>query len=72
VREAAARGLSDAGLGWRDIGGVMMPDLYLADALGATDKPIMRAHTAGSVGGGTAIVASLTEGDGPEHPLPAL
>jgi acetyl-CoA C-acetyltransferase len=49
----------------------MMPDLYLADALGATDKPIMRVHTAG-VGGVTAIVASLTEDDGPEHPLAAL
>jgi acetyl-CoA C-acetyltransferase len=70
VREAAARALEDAGLGWRDIEavvigkapdafeGVMMPELYLADALGAADKPIMRVHTAGSVGGSTAIVAS--------------
>ena len=55
---------------WRDIDavvigtapdmfeGVMMPELYLADALGAAGKPIMRVHTAGSVGGSTAVVAS--------------
>ena len=38
--------------------GVMMPELYLADALGAAGKPLFRVHTAGSVGGSTAIVAS--------------
>ena len=38
--------------------GVMMPELYLADALGAAGKPMMRVHTAGSVGGSTGIVAS--------------
>ena len=38
--------------------GVMMPELYLADALGAAGKPIMRVHTAGSVGGSTAVVAT--------------
>jgi acetyl-CoA C-acetyltransferase len=38
--------------------GIMMPELYLADALGCAGKPIMRVHTAGSVGGSTAIVAS--------------
>ncbi len=70
VREAAQRALDDAGLGWRDIDavvigkapdmfeGVMMPELYLAGALGAVGKPIMRVHTAGSVGGSTAIVAA--------------
>jgi acetyl-CoA C-acetyltransferase len=70
VREAALRALEDAGLGWKDIDavvigkapdmfeGIMMPELYLADALGATDKPMMRVHTAGSVGGSTAIVAA--------------
>jgi len=70
VREAAMRALEDAGLGWKDIDavvigkapdmfeGVMMPELLLADALGATGKPMMRVHTAGSVGGSTAIVAS--------------
>ena len=38
--------------------GVMMPELYLADALGRTGKPLFRVHTAGSVGGSTAIVAA--------------
>jgi acetyl-CoA C-acetyltransferase len=38
--------------------GVVMPELYLADALGASGKPIMRVHTAGSVGGSTALVAA--------------
>ena len=70
VREAAIRALEDAELGWRDIDavvigkapdmfeGVMMPEIYLADALGAVGKPMLRVHTAGSVGGSTAIVAS--------------
>jgi acetyl-CoA C-acetyltransferase len=72
VREAAARALADAELDWKDIDavvlgkapdmfeGVMMPELYLADALGAAGKPILRVHTAGSVGGSTAIVAAQT------------
>jgi acetyl-CoA C-acetyltransferase len=38
--------------------GVMMPELFLADALGCSGKPLFRVHTAGSVGGSTAIVAS--------------
>src|SRR5205085_7909979 len=70
VREAASRALEDAELDWPDIDavvvgkapdafeGVMMPELYLADALGATGKPMMRVHTAGSVGGSTAVLAS--------------
>jgi acetyl-CoA C-acetyltransferase len=70
VREAAMRALDDAELRWSDIDavvlgkapdmfeGVMMPELLLADALGATGKPILRVHTAGSVGGSTAIVAA--------------
>jgi acetyl-CoA C-acetyltransferase len=70
VREAAQRALDDAALTYADIDavvigkapdmfeGVMMPELYLADALGAAGKPIMRVHTAGSVGGSTAIVAA--------------
>jgi acetyl-CoA C-acetyltransferase len=70
VREAALRALEDARLTWRDIDavvigkapdmfeGVMMPELLLADALGATGKPMMRVHTAGSVGGSTAVVAA--------------
>jgi len=75
VREAALRALKDAELTWKDMDavvigkapdmfeGVVMPELYLADALGATGKPIMRVHTAGSVGGSTALVAaSLVQG----------
>ena len=69
VREAAQRALDDAQMSWADIDavvigkapdffeGVMMPELYLADALGAVGKPMFRVHTAGSVGGSTAIVA---------------
>ena len=70
LREAARRALDDAEMTWKDIDavvigkapdlfeGVMMPELYLADALGAVGKPILRVHTAGSVGGSTAVVAS--------------
>ncbi|MCH7788732.1 MAG: thiolase domain-containing protein [Acidobacteria bacterium] len=70
VREAAIRALEDAGMGWSDIEaviigtapdsfeGLMMPELYFADALGCVGKPIMRVHTAGSVGGSTAVVAT--------------
>jgi acetyl-CoA C-acetyltransferase len=38
--------------------GVMMPEGYLAEALGAVGKPLLRVHTAGSVGGSTALVAA--------------
>ena len=70
VREAALRALEDAEMTFKDIDavvigkapdpfeGVMMPELYLADALGATGKPLMRVHTAGSVGGSTAVFAT--------------
>jgi len=70
VREAAERALEDAAMDWADIDavvigkapdmfeGVMMPELYLAPALGAVGKPMVRVHTAGSVGGSTAIVAA--------------
>ncbi len=70
VREAAQRALDDAQMTWSDIDavvigkapdlfeGVMKPELYLTDALGATGKPMFRVHTAGSVGGTTGIVAS--------------
>jgi acetyl-CoA C-acetyltransferase len=73
-REAMDRALEDAGLSLDDVDaivvgkapdlfeGVMMPELYLAEALGAAGKPLLRVHTAGSVGGSTAIVAaSLVE-----------
>ena len=35
----------------------MLPELFIADAMGAVGKPLMRVHTAGSVGGSTANVA---------------
>jgi len=69
-REACDRAVADAGLSLADIDavvvgkapdlfeGVMMPELYLADALGAVGKPMLRVHTAGSVGGSTALVAA--------------
>jgi acetyl-CoA C-acetyltransferase len=69
VREAALRALDDAGLTFKEIDavvigkapdmfeGVMLPENYLADAIGATGKPLLRVHTAGSVGGSTASVA---------------
>jgi acetyl-CoA C-acetyltransferase len=70
LREAIDRALADAELTLDDIDavvvgkapdlfeGVMMPELFLADAIGAAGKPMMRVHTAGSVGGSTAIVAA--------------
>jgi acetyl-CoA C-acetyltransferase len=70
VREAASRALADAEMDWTDIDavvlgkapdlfeGIMKPELYLTDALGAAGKPMFRVHTAGSVGGATGIVAS--------------
>jgi len=70
VREAAFNALQDAGLGWDDIDavivgkapdmfeGVIMPEIYLTDALGCNGKPMLRVHTAGSVGGSTALVAA--------------
>jgi acetyl-CoA C-acetyltransferase len=70
VREAVFRALDDAQLSMADIDavvlgkapdlfeGVMKPELYLSDALGAVGKPMFRVHTAGSVGGTTAIVAA--------------
>jgi acetyl-CoA C-acetyltransferase len=69
-REAVDRALAACGLTLADIDavvvgkapdlfeGVMMPELYLADALGATGKPLLRVHTAGSVGGATAVVGT--------------
>ncbi|MFN2589363.1 MAG: thiolase domain-containing protein [Actinomycetota bacterium] len=69
-REAASRALEDAEMTWADIDavvigkapdmfeGITMPELYLADALGASGKPMLRVHTAGSVGGSTALIAT--------------
>lgn len=70
LREAAVNALNDAGLDWDDIDaviigkapdmfeGVIMPEIYLTDALGCNGKPMLRVHTAGSVGGSTALVAA--------------
>ncbi len=70
IRIAALGALEDAEMTFRDVDaivigtapdmfeGIMMPELFLADALGASGKPIFRVHTAGSVGGSTAVVAS--------------
>jgi len=69
-REAVDRALADAGITQDQIDavvigkapdlfeGVMMPELYLADAVGAVGKPLLRVHTAGSVGGATGLVAA--------------
>jgi acetyl-CoA C-acetyltransferase len=70
VRTACLNALEDAGLEWADIDavvlgktpdifdGVILPELYLSDAIGAVGKPIIRISTAGSVGGHTAIQAA--------------
>jgi acetyl-CoA C-acetyltransferase len=69
VREAADRALADAGLEYRDIDaivfgkapdmleGVMQPEQFLVGAMGGHLKPMMRIHTAGSVGASTALAA---------------
>jgi acetyl-CoA C-acetyltransferase len=68
VREAVERALTDADIDGREIDavvlgkapdmleGVMSPELYLADALGAVGKPIHRAYTSGNAGGVAASV----------------
>ena len=70
VREAIDKALADSGSTFDDIDavvvgkapdffeGVMMPELFMADAMGATGKPLIRVHTAGSVGGSTGVVAA--------------
>jgi acetyl-CoA C-acetyltransferase len=70
VREAVARALQDAALEPADVDavivgtapdffeGVMQPEQWLAGALGAAGKPVLRVHTAGSVGGSAAVTAA--------------
>lgn len=70
VREAAERALADADCDWSDIDavvigkapdafeGIVQPEIFLAEALGAVGKPMLRVHTAGSVGGSTFVVGS--------------
>lgn len=67
VREAAMRALEDAGLAPRDVDavligsapeifeGVSYPENWIAPALGAVGKPVMRIHTGGTVGASTTI-----------------
>jgi len=69
VREAVDAALRDAGLEHKDIEaviigkapdmleGVCQPEQFLAGALGAHLKPLLRVHTAGSVGASTALTA---------------
>ena len=69
VREAIDRALTDAGLEHKDIDavvigkapdmleGVCQPEQFLAGAIGAHMKPMIRVHTAGSVGASTALTA---------------
>jgi acetyl-CoA C-acetyltransferase len=70
VREAVDRCLADAGLEHSDIDaviigkapdmleGVAQPEQFLVGAVGAHMKPMLRVHTAGSVGASTAITAA--------------
>ncbi|MCX6469745.1 MAG: thiolase domain-containing protein [Corynebacteriales bacterium] len=69
-REAIDAALADAGYTMDDIDavvvgkapdlfeGAMMPELAMAEHLGAVGKRLIRVHTAGSVGASTAVVAS--------------
>ncbi len=70
VREAIDRALRDAGLEHKDIDaivigkapdqleGIMQPEQFLAGAVGAHLKRLIRVHTAGSVGASTALTAA--------------
>lgn len=70
VCEAIDRALADARVEPDDIDavvlgtapdffeGVMQPEQFLAGAIGAVGKPILRVHTAGSVGGSTVVAAA--------------
>ncbi len=69
IREAVDRALVDAGLTHADIDavvigkapdmleGVCQPEQFLVGAMGGHMKPVLRVHTAGSVGASTAIAA---------------
>lgn len=71
IREAIDRALEDARLDATDIEavvvgtapdffeGVMLPEWWLAGALGGLGKPVLRIHTMGSVGGAAAVSAAL-------------
>ena len=70
VREAIDNAMKHANVEWDAIDavilgkapdmfeGIVMPELSLADAIGAVGKPVLRVHTAGSVGGSTSVIAA--------------
>ena len=70
VREAIDNAMKHANVDWDAIDavilgkapdmfeGIMMPELSLADAIGAVGKPVLRVPTAGSVGGSTSVIAA--------------
>ena len=70
VREAIDNAMKHANVDWDAIDavilgkapdmfeGIMMPELSLADAIGAVGNPVLRVHTAGSVGGSTSVIAA--------------
>ena len=70
VREAIDNAMKHANVDWDAIDavilgkapdmfeGIMMPELSLAAAIGAVGKPVLRVHTAGSVGGSTSVIAA--------------
>ena len=76
VREAADRAMADADLDWADVDavvlgkapdvleGVMSPELFLADALAAVGKPVIRAYTSGNAGGVAASTGVAMIGSG--------
>src|SRR5258708_34477275 len=80
VREAVDQALRDAGLEHKDIDavvvgkapdmleGVMQPEQFLVGALGAHMKPMIRVHTAGSVGASTALTAVAPGASGASGP----
>jgi acetyl-CoA C-acetyltransferase len=71
IREAIERALLDARIEIQDIDavvvgtapdffeGVMLPEWWLASALGGAGKPVLRIHTMGSVGGAAAVTAAM-------------
>jgi acetyl-CoA C-acetyltransferase len=76
VQTAASRALAHAGYDIGDIDavvfasapdvfeGVHEPDRWLADALGAVGKPMLRIHTGGATGGSAAVAAAASIGAG--------
>ena len=76
VREAADRAMADADLDWTEVDavvlgkapdvleGVMSPELFLADALAAVGKPVIRAYTSGNAGGMAASTGVAMIGSG--------